>query len=468
LGRISQGEDSDSLHSIWSGVRLQAQRDALDAGDFSLGCSECRQGVAAGNRGLILARDFDRFWDVVDTDYPSYMDFALSNTCNLQCVMCNGDLSSAIRSRREHRPPLESAYGDAFFEELVEFLPHLREASFKGGEPFLSREVRRVWDEMMRIGVRPRTTVTTNGTQWSDRIAEYVQWFGMHVILSVDGHSAGTVESIRVGVRHEAMLENIERFRQATQASGGSLVLNYCLMPQNWHELGAFLADAERRELWVHVIPVVAPPRFDLQQLPREELRSIVAALEREDRTSRDLFGRNESVWVAVLDRLRRHLASPDAVAAPPSPVEVASPGRRRGERRSSGRRTDQRVCRDLTKWAGRRPLTIEVIDDTIQAVHAPRWAEELLAPSSWVGISTERIPELIGHRLGVTPPDVDLDVIEELLIASFEVDLDGEPVAFRAVILGSVGIGGRIGQVVHLTACGALPGSPTARDHVV
>jgi molybdenum cofactor biosynthesis enzyme MoaA len=432
LGRISQGDDSDSLRSIWQGARLQAQRDALDAGDFSLGCSECRDGVAAGNRHMILAREFDRYWDAAGSEYPSYIDFALSNTCNLQCVMCNGDLSSAIRSRREHRPPLESAYGDAFFEELVEFLPHLREASFKGGEPFLSREVRRVWDEMMRLGVRPRTTVTTNGTQWSDRVDQYVRWFGMHVILSVDGRSAATVESIRVGARYEELVENIGRFQRATEASGGSLVLNYCLMPQNWRELGAFLEDAERRGLWVHIIPVVAPAAFDLLQLPAGELTTIIDALERESTSRRGRLGRNEAAWSAQLDRLRRHLDSPLVLEVAPT-VQVAEPQVRR--RPGMAAPELEALASELSGWAGCAPLRIDARADVIEAVVVPPWATSWAASADLVGSSTDRILPSLAEWAGAPTPQVELRDGDAHMTARFELLRDGRMTPFRAVI---------------------------------
>lgn len=57
-----------------------------------------------------------------DPDWPRQMEFSVSNTCNLQCVMCNGEWSSSIRSQREGLPPLPKVYDDAFFDGLRDFL----------------------------------------------------------------------------------------------------------------------------------------------------------------------------------------------------------------------------------------------------------------------------------------------------------------------------------------------------------
>jgi len=139
----SIGDQRQSLREIWDGAVLGAQRSALEAGDFSLGCQECEVVASAGGRQSALAHHFDRFADGTPHAFPKMMDFALSSRCNLQCVMCNGSLSSAIRTQRDGPPPLPDAYDDRFFDELDEFLPHLERLQFKGGEPFLAPENRR-------------------------------------------------------------------------------------------------------------------------------------------------------------------------------------------------------------------------------------------------------------------------------------------------------------------------------------
>ena len=117
--------------------------------------------------------------------------------CNLQCVMCNGELSSSIRSLREHRPPIEFTYGDQFFRELTEFLPHLKEAAFLGGEPFLSRDASRVWDLMIELDCHPSVHVTTNATVMNKRVESYIERLQMNARSPT--RLGPTFEAIRVG-----------------------------------------------------------------------------------------------------------------------------------------------------------------------------------------------------------------------------------------------------------------------------
>ncbi len=106
-----------SIREIWDGAGTARLRSALARHDYSVGCDFCAWQVDEGNIDTAYARTYDDLDAVAIADWPRQMEFALSNACNLQCVMCNGDWSSSIRAHREHRPPLTSPYGDPFFDE---------------------------------------------------------------------------------------------------------------------------------------------------------------------------------------------------------------------------------------------------------------------------------------------------------------------------------------------------------------
>jgi MoaA/NifB/PqqE/SkfB family radical SAM enzyme len=91
---------TDSLREIWDGEERARIAEALDRLDYSLGCDECGAERSIGNR----AGSIEAFWDHLapaePLRWPSRLEMAISNTCNLQCIQCNGDRSSAIRSQR--------------------------------------------------------------------------------------------------------------------------------------------------------------------------------------------------------------------------------------------------------------------------------------------------------------------------------------------------------------------------------
>ena len=299
-----------------------------------------------GRPDLAFARWFDRF----DEDgppssqgaergsgpvpWPRQIEFSVSNTCNLQCVMCNGDWSSSIRSMREGRPPLPTVYDDAFFEELDHFLPHLDQVKFLGGEPFLAAETLRIMERLVSMGLTPDCHVTTNGTQWSPRVERVLEMLPVAVSVSLDAATAKTYEAIRVGSSWDRVMLNLDRFRAYAASHDRYLSLLYCLMVPNWQEFGQFCLMADEWDLPVTVNTVTQPDRLSLYKLAPRDLTAILGELEAQDRVIRDRLNRNRHVWDDELARLR------SAASVPEAPVDwPATGGRKQAPLVSSVRR---------------------------------------------------------------------------------------------------------------------------------
>ena len=307
------------LPDIWHGARAEALRHALEGYDLGRGCRFCAWQVDDGHPEAAYLHGFDGLRvEERRPAWPRRLELALSNTCNLECVMCNGEWSSMIRSRREGRAPLPRAYGDEFFEDLRPFLHHLDEARFLGGEPFLAAETLRVMDLMVEEGVEVPCHLTTNGTQWNDRVERILDRLPVSMAVSLDGVTRETIESIRVGASYDRLMENLARYRAYTSERGTSLDLTFCLMRQNWHEFGAYLQFADEWGCRVFVNTVIHP-RHSLYHLPLAEFDEVLAALEAEDATRRAHLTTNHDLWVSELARLRTwsERAATEAAATP-------------------------------------------------------------------------------------------------------------------------------------------------------
>lgn len=305
LGNVTRS----NLLDIWHGPRAAALRSALAEDDFSLGCEWCEWPVADGRRDLAFARWFDRYAPAGgETPWPRQIEFSISNTCNLQCVMCNGDWSSSIRAQREGRDPLPTVYTDEFFEQLEAFLPHVEAVKFLGGEPFLAAETLRILDRLIALDLRPRCHITTNGTQWTPRVERILEMLPVDIALSLDAATAETYEAIRVGSRWETVMANLDRFLDRAAGTGTKVDLTFCLMEGNWHEFGRFCAMADERDLLVTVNTVTHPAHLSLYHARREHLAEVVAALEAEGDERGDRLTKNADTWDAELARLRGRL----------------------------------------------------------------------------------------------------------------------------------------------------------------
>jgi MoaA/NifB/PqqE/SkfB family radical SAM enzyme len=340
-----------TLRGIWDGERAQALRAAVARGDHGHGCGTCRHRLAHGT-GYADVSYYREMPAPADPAWPEVMAFGLHNTCNLACVMCGGNLSSRLRTL-EGRPRLEPAYGDRFFAELEDFLPHLRRAEFRGGEPFLIREHHRVWDLLLAMGLEPEIQVTTNGTLWDERVTRVLDAFPTQITFSLDGMTAETNTAIRVGSDHEAVLANARRFAAYAAERGTRFDLSFCLLRQNPHELAELVRFADELGGDAHA-QVVLEREHGLHRLPTPELEATVADLERQG-DELDVSEANRRMWAELVDWLRAELQQrqgglPERIWERPGPANLDHVVERR--QRAAGAHPRAADEAALARWA--------------------------------------------------------------------------------------------------------------------
>jgi MoaA/NifB/PqqE/SkfB family radical SAM enzyme len=308
LGNVTRS----SIREIWEGERARKLRRAIERDDLGYGCGVCRHRLEfdAGDPASWYYNNFPAAEP--DPAWPWLMVFALHNTCNAACIMCGGDLSSKIRTGREGRAPLERAYGDRFFEELEEFLPHLGIAEFRGGEPFLVPEHFRIWDSLLRLDHRIPCNVTTNGTVLTRRVESLMDALPFSFVVSIDGSTQETLEAVRVGVAWEKLIANIPRLLDYTRERGTFFHLSTCALQQNWRELPDIFRIASYLGSPIAVQPVL-DQRFGLHRLPTPELLEVARALEAETvELSTSLDPGNLAVWTDFTAWLDQELRQRD------------------------------------------------------------------------------------------------------------------------------------------------------------
>lgn len=422
LGTVTE----QSIREIWESADTRRMRAALARDDYSEGCGFCGWQVEQGDEGIVFARIFDEHPALEEHPrWPVQMEFSMTNSCNLQCVMCNGDWSSSIRAHREHRAPLPEVYGERFFDELAEFLPHLRKVNFLGGEPFLGKEPLRVMGMLAELESPPTVAVTTNGTQWSPRIEAICERLPISFVLSLDGITKETYESIRVGSDFDAVMTNLERFRGYAQRHGTMVSLAHCLMRANWREFSRFLHFAESEGLRVGMNEVLFPAELSLFQLPADQLRAVVDEMERDDGGIAAGLDRLRPVWDGQLDALRHRLAALDAGAHGfVSPWADGGPG--------DAETWEQQAVRVLSEWTGDGPPERLDLDDLAGSPALTGSLGHLFVRLDLTAAST--VDDLLDRLTGrfASDPTVErryTDMVDDIVIS----DAAGEdPVAFR------------------------------------
>lgn len=267
-----------SIHDIWFGDTFRRWREAITAGNLHTYCNVCEHNVVKRRGPLALIYD-DR---LSIGEYPSTMELELSNICALECVMCNGLLSSSIRKRRDRKKPLVSPYNDQFVEQMEEFIPHLNQIRFSGGEPFRHRLVYLLLERIERLKPDLRVLFTTSGSVMTPAIVRWVERLNCSIGLSIDSLVKERYEMIRINASFEKVMRNLDTFSRIAADHGQDLSIQMNPMRSNWDELPEFVRFCNRRRIWLSFNTVQKPKKYAIWALPKRELRRIYGILSAE------------------------------------------------------------------------------------------------------------------------------------------------------------------------------------------
>ena len=263
-----------TLKEMWHGEGAQQMRQHMKNFNLLHGCEVCELDVKLRSYDEVRARHFDSL--PANPDYPVMMEFLLTNTCNLECVMCRGEYSSLIRKNREKLPALVSPYDKAFLEQLEEFIPHLHETRFSGsGEAFAIDMNYEIWEMIIRLNPKCVIMVQTNGTYLNARIKDILSRGNFRIGVSLDSLNKETYESIRVNASFDRVMENIEYFSNYSKERNQKFALALCVMRQNWRELPEFVKLSNERNAVATLHKVWFPREYALHNLGYRELTEI-------------------------------------------------------------------------------------------------------------------------------------------------------------------------------------------------
>lgn len=287
----------NSIRDIWFGEPFNELRKALKRQNLEFKCGQCLDNIRNDNHHSVLAKLYDYQYEL--QEYPSVMEFELSNRCNLECVMCKGDLSSTIRKNREQRHPLVSPYDNDFVQQLEEFIPHLKEAKFLGGEPFLIEQYFSIWQKMVELNPTIKITVTTNGTVFNSRIASLLSSLRFNVIVSIDAFNESRYEEIRKRAVYNRVIQNLHWFHDYTKQEGTYFQVSMNPLRKNRFELSNYVdyCNQHGMNLWFNT--VVYPHSETLKTLSSKKLQETYDHLRkhvfqiRTNRCTKEVFKNN-------------------------------------------------------------------------------------------------------------------------------------------------------------------------------
>ncbi len=272
---------ANTLEEIWNGEEANLLREYMRNNDLNYGCQHCKYFFDKEKYSNLKPLVFDKYSDIENIKYPRVLEFELSNVCNYECQMCSGEVSSLIRKNRDHLPPIEMPYDDKFVQQLEAFIPHVKEAKFFGGEPFLIDIYHDIWDKMMEINPFIEFFVITNGSVWNNRIRNLIEKGHFDIAISIDSLQKEKLERIRKHAKFERLIENIHNFNNYAQKHGRSITLSFTLQKDNWDEFPDMISFCNELGAFIFVSYLEWPEKFSVADLSYEELKEIRAYMDK-------------------------------------------------------------------------------------------------------------------------------------------------------------------------------------------
>lgn len=286
---------NNSLEEIWNGAVFENLRQQFKAGIIPDDCSFCRGHLKNENFGSILAAKYDHH-SAHNKGFPSIVEFELGNCCNLECIMCCGELSSSIRSNREQKLPVSSMIDETFYKQFHFCLPTLRAAEFTGGDPFLIPVYEQIWNQIEKINPGIDILITTNANTMNENVKTFLSKnLRLSFNVSIDSLQKPIYEQIRKNAIFENAIQNIEIFSDYTSKHNTSMGFLVCPLQINRNELPDFIAFADKYNASLSYHVVFKPAELALWTMNSDDLKSLHIYLEKFRFKRSDFLGRINS-----------------------------------------------------------------------------------------------------------------------------------------------------------------------------
>ena len=269
IGNINQ----NSIKEIWFGKDAEILRENLGNYNFEK-CYGCKLVLNSGNYRSFPANKYD-YHASDNATYPTQMSFEISNLCNLECLMCDEELSSSIRKNRVKLPPLKDVYPSNFTEQLQEFIPHLSIATFIGGEPLLIKKYYEIWEKIIAANPSCKIHLQTNATYLPEKFLSLLNSKQFDVGISMEGCTKETFEKIRVRGNFETVNENIKKLVALKNKGIVYLNINFCPLTLNWKEVPLMVKYANNLKVSLKLLNVETPRNLALKNKNAHYLNTV-------------------------------------------------------------------------------------------------------------------------------------------------------------------------------------------------
>jgi radical SAM protein with 4Fe4S-binding SPASM domain len=253
----------NSIKEILKSENRKALQKHIKKDNLEFGCQNCLQSINNGNYNGSISSLYQKY---KKGKYPKVIDFELSHFCNLDCEMCF--LHTDVNSKSD-------IYNENFLKEITPYIKRAESTRFYGGEPFLIKIYKDIWDIIIKKNPKCHVHIQTNATIFNNYVNNLLHKMDAFIGVSLDAMNPELYEDIRRGAKFENVKDNIMSFNQIMKSQNKLLTISFCPMPKNWQELIPVVMFAESIGANIFFNTVIFPAEYSLKYLPSNYLIKI-------------------------------------------------------------------------------------------------------------------------------------------------------------------------------------------------
>ena len=281
---IILGDHTQKLKNIWNGDKLKSVRKDFLSGNPPAECVEvCYRVEAKGGNSnrLQVNKRFQHKANIQNLtkkdgsldSYPTYLDIRFGNLCNFKCRMCGpGASSSWYKDAINPRSGGVVDYytnNEQLWVELLDFVPHIEDVYFAGGEPFVQDGHYKLLNILIesnhasKISLQYNTNLSYKKYKKHDLMSMWSNFKSVSVWPSIEGWKE-KAEYSRKGLSWNTFEENADYFdKYITTFSSVISIFSILNMPE-------LILWVKKRKKSYYGSLLQAPPYYDVTCLPRE------------------------------------------------------------------------------------------------------------------------------------------------------------------------------------------------------
>jgi radical SAM protein with 4Fe4S-binding SPASM domain len=215
---------------------------------------------------------------------PYFIDWVITDRCNLECRHCRGASAGGIHAARAL----------SLVGEIAALQPQW--LIIEGGEPLLRSDIFRLLEQVKSYGLE--VFLITNGMLLSNEVVARLKHLAVRVMISIDGASKTTYESIRHGASFEKVLDAAGRSSQ----EGVLAAVNFTVLRRNYREIPEIMKLAAwLKSPKVNFIGLKPCHNYQEELLTAEEYReAITLTCQSAQKYGVDFFFDEPFFWPAV------------------------------------------------------------------------------------------------------------------------------------------------------------------------